>query len=137
MKQACVMLVLNKDGLILAVSRRNDPTKFGFPGGKLEFQEQLYLAAVRETQEETNVKVGGCTPIYDALEPKESEDGEDFHTTCFYAIVWKGTPQDSEEGKVRWMTSAQLTSPELGAFPAYNAKALENFKIRFPDIKVA
>ena len=136
MKQACVMLVLNQDGLILAVSRRNNPNKFGLPGGKCEENEQDFKAAVRETLEETSVRVGGCTPFYSAVELRDCPEGQEFNTTCFYAVTWKGEPADSEEGSVKWMTSEELTSPEIGAFPVYNANALESFKERFPQVKV-
>src|SRR4051812_16818528 len=98
MKQACVMLILNKEGLILAISRRNNPSKFGLPGGKCEENEQLFKAAVRETLEETSVRVGSCTPFYSAVELREFPEGEDFNTTCFYAVTWKGNATDSEEG---------------------------------------
>jgi 8-oxo-dGTP pyrophosphatase MutT (NUDIX family) len=136
MRQACVMLVINSDGLILAISRRNNPNKFGLAGGKQESNEQDFQTAVRECFEETSVKVGACTAIYSAVEPKELPDGEDFNTTCFYAITWEGTPKDSEEGTVKWMTAQELTSTEHGAFPTYNAEALKALKGMFPQVKV-
>jgi ADP-ribose pyrophosphatase YjhB (NUDIX family) len=136
MNQAAVMLVLNEEGKILSVARRNNPTKFGLPGGKKNEWETDYLAAVRETMEETSIKVTGCTEIYVRVEPKDSPDGEDFNTHCFYALTWKGTPTSSEEGEVKWLTSAELTSSEHGAFPDYNAKTLEVFKSKYPNVKI-
>jgi 8-oxo-dGTP pyrophosphatase MutT (NUDIX family) len=69
----------------------------------------------------------------------ESHDlikGEDFHTHCFYASVWSGEPKNLEGTEVRWLTAAELISPEVGAFPDYNTKTLEAFRKMFPDVKL-
>ena len=97
MRQAGVMLII-KDGLILSISRRNDKTKFGLPGGKLEPNELPVQAAIRETLEETGVTVKMCTEIFKREEI--TLDGEVFFTYCFYAFSWSGNPKDSEEGVV-------------------------------------
>lgn len=55
-KAACV-LVLSNDSKILAVSRKNDSTAFGIPGGKLDEGESPIAAAIRETLEETGYTV--------------------------------------------------------------------------------
>jgi len=138
MREASVMLIINSDGKILSVSRRKDPTKFGLPGGKVdEFNfETDIAAAIRETLEETSVVVEECSKIYTRMEYKHSDEGEDFNTHCFFATQWSGVPKDSEEGKVMWLTAAELCSTEHGAFPEYNTKTLEVFKSKYPDFKV-
>lgn len=136
MNEAAVMLIINQQGLILSVSRKSNPNKFGLPGGKLEKDEHPKIAAVRETREETSIIVSNCLKIYSRVEPKENETGEDFNTHCFYATEWYGTPVDSEEGKVMWLTSKDLTSSQSGAFPEYNKLTLNKFKKLFPNIKV-
>jgi len=135
MREAAVMLIVNKDGLLLGVSRRHDSTKFGLPGGKLEAHETPAEAGIRETVEETGIKVKSCVEIYKRVEPKGSPDGFDFHTTCFYATEWEGTPTDSDEGKVMWLKSEDLTG-DTGAFAEYNRNTLEIFKRMFPEVNV-
>ena len=132
MRNAAVMLVV-KDGRILAVSRRHDKTKFGFPGGKAETNETVKEAAIRECFEETGIKVSKCDFIYRRDEPKDKPEGEDFHCYCFYAKEWEGEPHDSEEGAVEWLTEEDLTG-DKGAFPDYNSRTLITFKTLYPNI---
>ena len=51
---ACILIPV--DGLYLAVSRKNNTTKWGLPGGKREAGERLIDCAIRETFEETGLK---------------------------------------------------------------------------------
>ena len=125
MREAAVMLIV-KDGLILSISRRDDKTKFGLPGGKLEPNELPMQAAVRETLEETGLIVKVVEEIFQRKEV--NTDGEIFYTYCYYAIAWSGTPKDSEEGIVKWLTTEELTVTN-GAFPDYNKATLDAFKL--------
>lgn len=132
MRDAAVMLIV-KDGLILSISRRNDKTKFGLPGGKVEPNESICAGAIRETLEETGVLVTNCELIFQRNEPKDSPDGEDFNCYCYYATDWSGEAVDSEEGKVVWLSEEELIGP-MGAFPDYNRRTLEGFKVKFPNV---
>lgn len=132
MRNAAVMLII-KDGLILAVSRRYDKTKFGLPGGKVESDETPEQAAMRETLEETGIVVSKCEFIFLRDEPRDRPEGEDFHAYCYYATDWSGQPRDGEEGVVKWLTERELTL-DKGAFADYNIRTLEAFKSKFPSI---
>lgn len=132
MRNAAVMLVV-KDGKILAVSRRHDKTKFGLPGGKVEPDETPEQAAIRETEEETGIKVSDCVFIFRRDEPRDRPEGEDFHAYCYYALNWSGEPHDSEEGTVEWMTEEDLIG-DKGAFADYNNRTLITFKTLYPNI---
>lgn len=134
MRTAVVALII-KDGLILSISRRNNKTKFGLIGGKVDVGETLEQALVRETREEAGIELISYQEIYVREEAPEVEGGEAFYTYCYYALAWSGDPQDSEEGVVKWMTAKELTS-ESGAFAEYNAKTLSFFKEMFPLIKL-
>lgn len=137
MKQAGVMLIV-KDGLILAISRRHDKTIFGLPGGS--FSEELgdktiVDTAIRECKEETSVVVNHCVQIYQRVEPGDGNKKVDFYSTTYYATEWKGDPTNSEEGEVCWLTVEELTSTKA-AFGGYNRQMLNHFKLMFPDIKL-
>lgn len=134
MREAAVMLII-KDGLILGISRRHDPSKFGLPGGKVEPYEQPHQAAIRETQEECGIKVSDCVLIFRRDELRDTPEGEDFHAYCYYALQWEGEPISSEEGVVKWLTAAELTG-ENGAFSDYNIRTLQAFKQLYPNISI-
>lgn len=132
MRNAAVMLII-KGGKILAVSRRYDKTKFGLPGGKCEPNETPGMAAIRETYEETGIKVSDCIHIFTRDEPKDRPEGEDFHTYCYYAVTWEGEPHNSEEGEVTWLTEAELCG-DKGAFADYNTRTLITFRTLYPEV---
>ena len=132
MRNAAVMLII-KDGRILAVSRRHDKTKFGLPGGKCEPEETPDQAAIRECWEETGIKVSKCEFIFRRDEPRDRPEGEDFHCYCYYATEWSGTAHDSEEGVVKWLTEHELTV-DKGAFADYNRRTLIVFRTLFPGV---
>lgn len=137
MKQAGVMLII-KDGLILSISRRYDKTIFGLPGGKFnpeppDNDKDTKDTAIRETEEETSVKVNEATFIYERVELGGGPNPVDYYSRCYYATSWEGTPQNSEEGEVKWLTAKELTST-MAAFGDYNRKTLDVFKTMFPNV---
>lgn len=137
MREAGVMLLI-KDGLILSISRRNDKTKFGLPGGKFDPEREPIPdtntedAAIAETREETGVKVYDCIHIFRRDEEPGHPGGEAFHVDCYFATLWDGVPHDSEEGTVAWLTEEELTG-EMGAFADYNRRTLAAFREKFPN----
>jgi len=129
------MLVV-KDGLILGITRRSDRTKYGLPGGKFDAEAGDKTAmdtAIRETQEETGVTVKKAVKIYQRVELGDGPTGVDFYSTCYYAEEWEGTPTDSEEGSVKWLTPEEVTCTKA-AFGDYNRKTLDVFKTMFPNV---
>jgi 8-oxo-dGTP pyrophosphatase MutT (NUDIX family) len=136
MKRAGVMLIV-KDGLILAISRRHNQEIFGLPGGKFDedFDMDVQDTAIRETQEETSINVKDAVFIYERVELGDGPDGVDFYSTAFYALDWDGEATNSEEGVVKWLTAKELTDTNA-AFGDYNRNMLDIFKIQFPDIKL-
>lgn len=139
MREAAVMLVI-KNGLILAISRRDNPNIFGLPGGKVDPGETHMEAAIREAQEETNIVVTACTKIFERVEEPITPDGLPFYTYCFYALDWEGTPKNSEEGLVDWLFESELTRTlsegGKGAFADYNKQTLAAFRKQFPDVVI-
>lgn len=136
-KKAGVMLVI-KDGLILAISRRHNKDIFGLPGGKFDENEgdiDSMDTAIRETREETGVNVKDVCFIYERVELGDGPNGVDFYSSTFYALDWDGEPTNSEEGVVKWLTAEELTNTNA-AFGDYNRNMLDIFKVQFPDVKL-
>lgn len=110
-RAACVLIIAD-DGKVLAVSRRNDPTAFGLPGGKVDQGEQPADAAARELKEETGLDVAGLRPVF----VHKEDDG--YETTTFIGSV-SGKIDTKEEGVIRWVDREVLFN---GPFGRYNRK---------------
>ena len=136
-KRAGVMLIV-KDGLILAISRRHNKEIFGLPGGKFDAfagDESPKDTAIRETFEETGVNVKNAAFIYQRIELGDGPNGVDFYSSTYYATDWEGEPHNSEEGEVKWLTAEELTSTKA-AFGDYNRNMLDVFKKQFPEVQL-
>jgi len=137
MKQAGVMLII-KDGLILGITRRDNKSIYGLPGGKFspdppDNDKDTVDTAIRETREETTLEVSDCVFIYERLEKGLGANPVDYYSRCYYATDWSGEPQSTEEGDVAWLTAEEIISTKA-AFPDYNRKTLEVFKTMFPNV---
>ncbi len=134
--KAGVMLIL-RDGMILAISRRHNKDIFSLPGGKFDSsQDQDTMdTAIRETQEETSIKVNDAVLIYERVELGDGPTGIDYYSRCYYATQWEGEPKDSEEGTVKWLTAEEVTSTKA-AFGGYNRAMLDVFKTKFPHVHI-
>jgi 8-oxo-dGTP pyrophosphatase MutT (NUDIX family) len=126
LKQAAVMLIVREDGMILGVTRKNDHTKFGLPGGHVEPNEDPKDAAIRETFEETGIRVYECEYMYDTVVPGLHRPKTDFHTHYFKALSWSGDIVVSEEGLADWVTADDIVN---GCYSYSNTAALKFAKI--------
>lgn len=119
---ASCVYIENRAGQVLAVSRKDDPTKFGLPGGKVDPGESDIEAAQRELREETGIHVS-----FISLR-KVFEDTDDFEywTTCYYACLLYppeiGEKASGESGEVKWVDKEVLTS---GIFGTFNTKLFD------------
>lgn len=108
--RAATVLCIANDGKVLAVSRRDDPSAFGLPGGKVDPGETEAEAAARELQEETGLTATNLKPVF----VRKEDDG--FTITTFVCKV-SGKIRTDEEGVVRWVTPEVLFN---GPFGTYN-----------------
>lgn len=115
------MLVVRDDGLILGVTRKNEHTKFGLAGGKLELNETPEQCATRETFEETGICVTACKYLYERIVPSIQSKGVEVYSYCYQAIAWEGEISTNESGKVDWVTIDDILN---GAYPEYNKNTL-------------
>lgn len=112
-KAAC-SVVFNEKGEILAVSRKDDPLALGLPGGGVEIGETLEETAIRETFEETNLKISKLEPIFTRKSSASS-------CRAFLAQAYEGTLYQKEKGIPQWVNPMRILD---GPFKEYNQQLL-------------
>lgn len=124
--KTAVCVLYEKDGLFLSVSRKDDPTDIGLPGGKLDEGETLIQCAKRELLEETgyDLQISPWNPFF-----MVDENG-------MFTVTFKATSLDSigkevilstdeeETGVVSFVDKEELCK---GSFSSYNQAMLNHF----------
>lgn len=127
-RHAVCCLLMRESGEILAISRGDDTNEWGMPGGKVEPNESLEVAVVRETYEETGVVIAAPQSVYTAFVPGESN----FICTTFVAHIVAQAPDAPRsvpyEGEVGWAHPAVLAR---GPFGEYNRALFDHLNIQY------
>lgn len=63
-EDAVQVVIINNDGEVCLVSRKDDHDDFGLVGGKVDEGETLGQAAIRECKEETGIKITNLRLIF-------------------------------------------------------------------------
>ena len=126
LSSTCVIVVDTKTKLLLGATRRDQPTVWGLPGGKLEEHETPIRGILREIVEETGLKLdpGKLHPIYEG----PADDRIDQICIGYLYMVCGSTlkPQAMEKGiDISWITWSDLLK---GAFPTYNKVIMETLQ---------
>jgi 8-oxo-dGTP diphosphatase len=102
--------LIDADGRVLMAKRPEGKTLAGlweFPGGKVETNEGLEAALIRELKEELDIDVtASClAPLTFA-----SHAYEDFHLLMplYVCRRWKGTPRAMERQEIKWVRAKDL-----------------------------
>ena len=129
-KSAVCVVLLDEQGKALAVSRRGNPTLFGFPGGKVDPGEFNLEAVVRETTEEVGIELEPelLEPLYSGLCPGKGPEDTYWVTTYLYkAAVDSSQTTRLEEGlSVAWLNPLDLCLADTSPFYRYNRRVLES-----------
>ncbi len=104
----CVVLIAEKNGLVLATSRKTNHNDFGLPGGKVEDGETPEQAMVRECMEETGLRPFSLQKVYEG------------RNMGYPVIVYKGKvvgePHTQENLKVAWVDWQKVLAGSFGGF---------------------
>lgn len=133
MKYATCVLI-PQDGKFLAISRRNDTSLWGLPGGKCDPLETNVECAQRELREETGIIAAqtGFEPLWVGFCPGKLAPPVDYWVTTYLWVDSRVHDHElkPEEGfALRWMTQDELCDPAVSPFADYNVKVFEAFKI--------
>ena len=111
---AVTVIVARQDGAILLI-RRTDNANWALPGGAIELRESVASAAIRETLEETGVKVEvtGLAGVYSDPRHVIHYTSNDEVRREFSIVVTarpvSGDPTPSAESRqVRWVPPGEL-----------------------------
>lgn len=107
MKQFCLLLLHQEGELLLAMKKRGfGAGRWNGVGGKVEPDETLEQAVVRECREEIGVTPADFEHVatHDFLFP----NGEDMQVHTFMAADWAGEPVETEEMRPQWFKLSEI-----------------------------
>lgn len=119
MKITAQVVLINPEGLILGVSRKDDHNDFGLIGGKMDPQDDNdpINTAIREAREETGLEIYNLRLVF-AIH-KEGFMG------YTYLADYKGEINHNEPHVVKWLPMERLV---LGSFGKYNQMVSDSLK---------
>lgn len=125
-RAACVLIFQNEK--VLAISRGEDTSDWGIPGGKVERHETLPEAARNELREETGVRLDTRTfliPILTEVSHTHVTTTFGVRGRIFYPQQMQSTPF---EGYVDWKNPHELCTPQC-SFAPYHARLFSKLGI--------
>jgi 8-oxo-dGTP diphosphatase len=114
-----VLGLLIREGKILAVSRKDNHSDLGLPGGKIEPGETPEQALIRELMQEIGVRPKEFRKIFEDLD--RVVGGELRPCRTYLIETWEGEPISLEEAVIEWVYPATLLEP-CHSFYQYNRK---------------
>lgn len=107
MKQVTLLFLIRDDKILLAMKKRGfGAGRWNGCGGKVEPNETIEQAMIRETEEEI-----GITPMqYEkvAVHDFVMETHEDFEAHTFICTEWRGDPKETEEMAPQWFKKSEI-----------------------------
>ena len=90
-----VDIIIQWEGKVVLVQRRNPPYGWALPGGFVDYGETLEAAAVREAREETGLEVKLIRQFHSYSDPKR--DPRQHTITTVFIAKGKGTPKAGDD----------------------------------------
>ncbi len=124
MVSACVVLI-NPEGLVLGVSRKDNHNDFGLIGGRMEPEdnENPINTAIRETLEETGLKISNLKLVF-AIH----KSGNMGYT---YIADYEGEINHNESHIVKWVPFETLFAGSFGRYNQLVSESLDSMGVQF------
>ena len=118
-----VVGLMIQGGQVLAVSRKDNHSDMGLPGGKIDPGETPEQALTRELLEEIGVRVKEFKVIFEDLD--RVVGGELRPCRAYLIETWEGEPVSQETAIINWVYPSQLLEP-TNSFHQYNQKLFDH-----------
>jgi len=90
-----VDIIIEIEGGIVLIKRKNPPYGWAIPGGFVDYQESLEAAAIREAKEETCLEVSLIRQLHTYSDPNRDPRGHTISTV--YIAQAKGQPRAADD----------------------------------------
>jgi 8-oxo-dGTP pyrophosphatase MutT (NUDIX family) len=119
------VVLINKQGLVLGVSRKTDHNDFGLPGGKMEDidNENPMLTAIRETYEETGLQISNLRLVFAIHKSK--------NMGYTYLADYEGEINHNEPHIVKWLPFERLVRGSFGRYNELVSESLDSMEIKY------
>ena len=117
---AAQVVIINKEGLVCLVSRKEDHDDFGLPGGKVDEGETPEEAAVRECKEETGINITNLRLIF-AMHRKS-------RMGYTYLADYTGEINFDEKKEPHVVKWAKMSEATKGSFAYWNKMVSESME---------
>lgn len=125
MNYSAQVVLINEEGLILGVSRKDDHNSMGLPGGKMEDEDMgnIQITAIRETKEETGLDISNLQMIF-----ATHKGGYMGYT---YLAQYSGEINHNEPHVVKWVPMQVLINGSFGKYNELVADSLKDMGVDF------
>lgn len=125
------VVLINEEGLILGVSRKDNHNDFGLPGGKMDPEDNgdPMVTAIRECKEETGLDVSDLQLVF-AIH----KSGNMGYT---YLAKYSGEINHNEPHVVKWVPMEVLINGSFGRYNQMVSESLTDMGVEYQlDIDV-
>ncbi|NQY25667.1 MAG: 8-oxo-dGTP diphosphatase MutT [Piscirickettsiaceae bacterium] len=127
MIHVAVAVIVNNEKCVLTALRQGHQHQGGlweFPGGKVDNNEAVYDALVREIDEELGLSIKSAQPW---LEISHNYGDKHVLLDVWLVTEFSGLPEGKEGQTIQWQAISQLNEQD---FPAANIAIINELKLR-------
>lgn len=121
MKQLTILFLLKDDQILLAMKKRGfGEGRYNGVGGKVEPDETLEQAVVRECQEEIGVTPVEFSKVAEIIFDEQHKGvKERLQVHVFISKYWQGRPVETEEMAPKWFKTTEIPYEQMWADDPY------------------